>query len=382
MALRWAGILQCLLCLAAAHSIPEPSAAVQPPSAADQLSALLGPAVESAVSRALVAERAAQQQCAVDAGQRALGRLEERLDVLSRDVTALQAALAAVQGAATAARGENGRREPSEWPPKPKPETEPELEPEQMEPERRPEMEPEPEREPVCDAQPAALPAGSAAHGAPERRACARSCLQLRNQGGPHHDGVYWFTGMPVPVFCDFSHDGGGWTLLLTAVNKHGWDPFSARARNKKSPSLTDNYSILEQGDAIRNLTAGGRFAYRIEAQVEQGRQRWGGVWFAPRQYSFVDETGSQTEISLVRRFDNWNYNDNGIEQRMPWINTRGNHAMHPVLTTTAPDSKNWWGTLVTNVNYQHLKGSPWISPEATLAGTVLYWMKEDIVNV
>ena len=124
MVLRRAAALLCLVSLAAAHSISQPSAAVHQPSAgpqqpsaatqqlsaAEQLSALLGPAVESAVLRALAAERAAQQQCAADAGQRALDRLEQRLDVLTRDVTALQTALDAVQGGVTPAREETPNR--------------------------------------------------------------------------------------------------------------------------------------------------------------------------------------------------------------------------------------------------------------------------------
>ena len=140
----------------------------------------------------------------------------------------------------------------------------------------------------------------------PAVRACARSCLQLREQGGTPRDGVYWFTGMSVPVLCDFSHDGGGWTLLLTAVSHPGWDALSALSRSPLSPTLTDNYSILQHADAIRDLGTGDRFAYRIETQAEKGRQRWGGIWFAPRHYSFVDETASQTEVSLMRRFDQW----------------------------------------------------------------------------
>ncbi|KAF0307315.1 hypothetical protein FJT64_021328 [Amphibalanus amphitrite] len=247
----------------------------QQPSAADQLSQLLGPVVEAAVLRALAAERAVQPQCAADAGQRALVRLEERLDQLGREVAELQGALAAGRAAGTerSGDGEDGGQQPPETPP-----------------------EEQSESGPACKRQPLPLAADSSPHEPPERRACARSCLQLRNQGGPQHDGVYWFTGMPVPVLCDFSHDGGGWTLLLTAISKHGWDPFSVRARNKNSPSLTENYSILEYGNVIRNLTEGGRFAYRIEAKAEQGRQRWGGIWFAPRHYSFVDETGAQTD--------------------------------------------------------------------------------------
>ncbi|KAF0290594.1 hypothetical protein FJT64_011229 [Amphibalanus amphitrite] len=320
----------------------------QQPSAANQLSQLLGPVVEGAVLRALAAERAAQQLCAAAAGQRALGRLEERLDQLGREVAELQGALTA----GTERCGNNSGQPPPE--------------------------ESETESEPACERQPLPLAADSSPHQPPERRACARSCLQLRGQGGSPRDGVYWFTGMPVPVLCDFSHDDGGWTLLLTAVSQRGWDTFSVLGRSTNSPSLTDNYSILRHADAIRDLANGTRFAYRIEAQAETGRRRWGGIWFAPRRYSFIDETATQTDVLLARRFDLWTPKDKGIEQRMPWINSRGEFHMFPVLTTTSPGGDDWWGTLVSHESYNDFEQSAWIHPEARSSGTVLYWVKEE----
>ena len=227
-----------------------------------------------------------------------------------------------------------------------------------------------------CQRRPEPLSSQGGGYIEPMKRACARSCLQLRDQGGAPQDGVYWFTGMPVPVLCDFSHDGGGWTLLLTAVTKT-WDLLSAMGRREGSPSLKDDYSILRYANAIRDLGSGGRFAYRIEAQAQAGRRRWGGVWFAPRRYSFVDETGSQTDVRLVRRFDKWDYKDTGIERRMPWLRAEGGD--HSVLTTTAKQGIHWWGTLASHRNaaggYQH---SPWVHQLATQSGTVLYWMRED----
>ncbi|KAF0296070.1 hypothetical protein FJT64_006456 [Amphibalanus amphitrite] len=229
-----------------------------------------------------------------------------------------------------------------------------------------------------CDLRPAPLSQHSAPHREPAVRACAQSCLQLRDDEDPLPDGIYWLTGLPVPVYCDFTHDGGGWTLLLTAVSKDGWDLLSVLARNRRSPSMTDNYSILRYADTIKNLSDTDRFAYRIETQAETGRQRWGGVWLAPRYYSFVDETGAQTDVRLVRRFDRWTYKDLGIEQRMPWLRIQGGDTT--VLTTSDALGANWWGTLVTHklettTNYRH---SPWISPEALNSGTVLYWMREE----
>ena len=73
-------------------------------------------------------------------------------------------------------------------------------------------------------------------------------------QGGSPQDGVYGFTGMPVLVLCDFSHDGGGWTLLMTARSRDGWNLLSVRSCRERSPSLDDNYSILRHADAVRDL--------------------------------------------------------------------------------------------------------------------------------
>ena len=228
-----------------------------------------------------------------------------------------------------------------------------------------------------CEDQPLPLTGNQTSFQRPDRVTCAHSCLQLRDQGGSPQDGVYWFTGMPVPVFCDFSHDGGGWTLLLTAVSRQGWDLLSVLSRNELSPSLDDNFSILRHADAIRDLSSGGRFAYRIETQAEKGRQRWGGIWFAPRHYSFVDETGSQTEVRLVRRFDQWSYKDLGIERRMPWLRVHGGDTT--VLTTNGAHSAHWWGTLVTHphATANPCQHSPWMEPEAVHSGSVLYWMRE-----
>ena len=307
-----------------ADSQQQPAATVQPPlavsgqpSAAAQLAALLSPAVEGAVSRA-------------QSGWQ-LARLAGRLDRLETETGTGQRALT-------------------------------ELTRQQ--------------RDAGCEPHPAALPAGVATYQEPAQRACARSCLQLKHQGVTE-DGTYWLTGLPVPVLCDFSHDDGGWTLLLTAVSRVGWDPYSVLGRSQLSPSLTDNYSILKHANTIRDLGTSDRFAYRIETKAEQGRQRWGGVWFAPRRYSFVDETGTQTEVSLMRRFDNWVYKSDGIKRRMPWINTAGHHAMKPILTTCETGG-NFWGTMVTHHSHPAHQHSPWLHPQGHDSGIVLYWMRED----
>ena len=221
------------------------------------------------------------------------------------------------------------------------------------------------------------MQAGTGSYSDPDRPACARSCLQLRNQATFPQDGVYWFTGMPAPVLCDFSHDGGGWTLLLTVAAGDGWNSLSVLRRNERSPSLNSNYAILTYADGIRDLGNGTRFAYRIEAQAEQGRRRWGGIWLAPRSYSFVHESPSQTDVSRAAMFDKWDYQDIGIEKRMPWLNLGPGAS---VLTTSASALTQWYGTLVTHETIKDYKFSPWIHQKALHSGKILYWIREEML--
>ena len=66
---------------------------------------------------------------------------------------------------------------------------------------------------------------------------------------------------------------------------------------------------------------------------------RWGGIWEAPRGFTFTADNNKQTNIQLVKKFDNWEYSDSGIEQRMPWISDAR-------LTTSHRAYRSWWGTI------------------------------------
>jgi len=322
----------------AQQSLPSQQQTSDPLTALQQLTALLEPAVERAVTRA----QASRQQ---DGLLSRLGRLETVVgELASQQRTG--------RGAETSAG---------------------------------PAAQPQPPPA-DCLQRPSPLPADQAPHEEPAHRACARSCLQLRDQTrrDPLPDGVYWMAGKSVPVYCDFSHDGGGWTLLVTSVSRDGWSVLAALARDVYSPSLTDNYSILGYADAIRDLGKTGKFAYRIEGQAQKGRQRWGGVWFAPRSYSFRHEKLDQTDVSLVRRFDRWDYKDTGIEKRMPWLNTgaRGGGTAGPILTTSNGPVGHWWGTIITHPRHPGYSHSPWIVTQAHHSGTVLYWMREEDLQI
>ena len=78
-----------------------------------------------------------------------------------------------------------------------------------------------------------------------------------------------------------------------------------------------------------------------IDLFVYEGR--WGGLWRAPRHYTFVATNNKQTNVDLVKKFDNWKYDDYGIEKRMPWISGA------KLTTSWNATGDRQWGTLIGN---------------------------------
>lgn len=60
---------------------------------------------------------------------------------------------------------------------------------------------------------------------------------------------------------------------------------FSPLNRNLADPSITNDYSILGEGDTIKAITVSPHFLYRLEAG-ERGTN--GGIFVAPQNYRFV----------------------------------------------------------------------------------------------
>jgi len=142
------------------------------------------------------------------------------------------------------------------------------------------------------------------------------------------------------------------------------------RKRNQDGPTLNGDFSILYKADAIKNSVnvEGEWFEYRIEANE---RGRWGGLWRAPRHYTFVATNNKQTNVDLVKKFDNWKYDDYGIEKRMPWISGA------KLTTSWNATGDRQWGTLIANSKIFY--PAPWLD------GTDLeqhplniwYWVRE-----
>ena len=174
------------------------------------------------------------------------------------------------------------------------------------------------------------------------------------------------------------TRDGGGWTLLVTSVG-NGWTKVQVKERNIDTPSVTDNYSMLRWADNIKNtLSNAPIFEYRLEAK-EPGH--WGGIWTAPRSYSFTHTSNDQTNVTIIKKFGSWDYcswdycyNEGGIEQRMPYVVPNPSKAG---LTTSSSPTRAWWGTII-EVSRQ-FKPAPWMHPQTypDQPGKIWYWMRE-----
>ena len=118
--------------------------------------------------------------------------------------------------------------------------------------------------------------------------------------------------------------------------------------------------------------------AVRLEGN---GRERWGGVWEAPRHYTLNSSHSDQADVTLQVQFDadSWSSVPSHLAIRniVPWINRHGFKGGKPILSTAEESDVYWYGTVVTATD-DPAGVSPWIERHQARTGARLYWLRED----
>ena len=106
-------------------------------------------------------------------------------------------------------------------------------------------------------------------------------------------------------------------------------------------------------------------FQYRIEAD---GKNRWGGIWEVPRDYTFLSTCDKQTEVKLIKKFDSWDDNSN-LAKRMPRL-----AQLTDLLLSTASTKDDFSGSLVYSSG---VPSASYLKEEKPKPNVVRFWMRE-----